>query len=270
MRQTARTGPVALFALLFLAVAGPAAATVDFFGSATLEHSATKPGCSGIAFNPSDTYPLFRGRTHILTVVGFAVDNAKEVQLSSLPGVSALINRRVHGPGSSLEIMLTVELNAPLGNGEIRLRYDVELAGFDRVLARVVEIPHVTSFSVEPAPGVSESGPALPSSPAYALVPGNLYTLVLTGKNLLDVRPKAPFASQGRFTDVSVLSASDAELKVRLKPVLLGSATLDRTHFQFEKLRCVEPPVGTASIRLSIAVPPTPTPTGHKSMLPKN
>jgi hypothetical protein len=251
MRHAARP-LAALSALVLLAAARPAAATVDFFGSPTT--------CAGVGFNRGETYPLFRGRKVILSIVGFAVDNAREVQLSSLAGVHARITNRKHGPGSSLDVELSVDADAALGNGEIRLRYDVEVAGFDRVPARVFDMPQVDSFSVEAAPGVSRPGQAQGSDPAFDLVPGNLYTLVLRGKHLLDVRPRTPFASQGRFTDVSVLSASDAELKVRLKPVLLGSARIDRDNFKFEKLRCVESPNGAASVRLTIAVPPTPAP----------
>ena len=228
MRHAARPGLVALSALLALAAAGPAAATVDFFGSETR--------CAGIGFNRGETYPLFRGRKVVLTVSGFAVDNAKEVQLSSLAGVHAKVTSRRHGPGSSIDIELSVDADASLGDGEIRLRYDVEVAGFDRVKARVFDLPQVDSFSVDAAPGVSQTGQTQGSALAFNLVPGNLYTLVLKGKSLLDLRPRSPFASQGRFTEVSVLSASDAELKVRFKPVLLGSATIDRDNFRVEKL----------------------------------
>ena len=252
MRYAARPSLVPLSALVFLAAAGPTAATVDFFGSTTT--------CAGAGFNKGETYPLFRGRTVILRVSGFAVDTASEVELSSLPGVHARFVQRVHGLGSSIDVELKTDADAALGDGEVRLHYPVEVSGFDRVKARVLDPPQIDSFAVEPAPGVTPSAQAQGSSPAFELVPGNLYTLVLKGKTLLDVRPKTPFAGQGRFTDVSVLSASDAELKVRLKPVLLGAATIDRQSFTFEKLRCVEPPSGAASIRLTIAVPPTPAP----------
>jgi hypothetical protein len=246
--------------VLALLAAPPAIATVDLFGSSVT--------CAGTTFNPSDTYPLFRGRTVVLSLVGFSVDTAKEVQLSSLPGVQATILSRLHGIGSRLDIELAVDAGASLGTGEIRLRYDVEVAGFDKVRAQVFDFPRVDSMSIEAAPGVARPDEIKDSVPAYVLVPGSDYTLILGGQKLLDLRPRSPIERQGHFTNVSVLSASDGELKVRLRPVLPGTTTIRTGNFKIEKLRCVESPSGSASVQISIAVPPTPTPTIAKTTSP--
>ena len=161
---------------------------------------------------------------------------------------------RKHGFGSSIDVELAVDAGAALSTGEIRLRYAVELAGFDRVPARVFDFPRVDGMAFQPPAPVTKTRATL-------LVPGSDYVLVLSGKALLDLRPRSPFTGGDRFTNVTVLDASDTTLRIGLRPVRIGSARIATTDFKIEKLRCVESPSGSASVEISVAVPPTPAPT---------
>ena len=147
-----------------------------------------------------------------------------------------------------------------LSTGEIRLRYDVEVAGFDRIPAQVFDFPRVDALSFQAGPAVSKAGAAT------NLLPGIDAVLLLTGKSLLDARPRIPFAGADRFTNISVLEAGDTTLKVALRPVRVGAATLSAKDFKIEKLRCVESPSGGGSIDVTVAVASTPTPTTHPSV----
>ncbi len=187
-----------------------------------------------------------------LTIESLTAGVAKEVQLHSLPGVHATIKER-RGPGL-IDIALSVDESAPLSTGEIRLRYDVEVAGFERVPAQVFEFPRVNGMSFRPAAGVSKIGGTT------NLVPGFDYVLVLSGKGLLDVRPRSPFTFGYRFTNVSVLEASDATLRIGMRPPGTGTAKVTPADFKIET-PCTDTPVGAGSIDVTVSVPPTPTPT---------
>jgi hypothetical protein len=120
---------------------------VESFGAASL--------CGGHRFEPSRTLPLVRGTSFDLVVTGFGVDNADRVEAISLPGVSVRLAGRRAFPVAQLTLALKIDAKAPVGKGELRLRYPVEVAGYDRILVEVLvpaSAPCQTPTPSPPAP----------------------------------------------------------------------------------------------------------------------
>lgn len=107
-----------------------ATGAVESFGAASL--------CGGRRFEPGRTLPLVSGTSLDLVVTGFGVDNADRVEAVSLPGVSVHLGARRSFPVPQLTLALKIDAKAPVGKGEFRLRYPVEVAGYDRILVEVL------------------------------------------------------------------------------------------------------------------------------------
>ena len=103
---------------------------VESFGAVSL--------CGGRRFEPGRTLPLVRGTSLDLVVTGFGVDNADRVEAVSLPGVTFRLAGRRSFPVPQITLALKVDAKAPVGKGELRLRYPVEVAGWDRILVEVL------------------------------------------------------------------------------------------------------------------------------------
>ncbi len=116
--------------ILFLVLAAPVTGSVQSFGAASL--------CGGRRFEPGQTLPLVRGTSLELVVTGFGVDNADRIEAIALPGVKVRLAGRRAFPVPQLTLALKIDANAAVGKGELRLRYPVEVAGYDRILAEVL------------------------------------------------------------------------------------------------------------------------------------
>jgi hypothetical protein len=119
-----------LLGLGLVAGSGVAPGAVESFSSRAL--------CGGRRFERSQALPLARGASFDLVVSGFGVDNADRVEAISLPGVKVRIAGRRSFPEPQLTVAVKVEAGASLGKGELRLRYPVEVAGYDRIGAEIV------------------------------------------------------------------------------------------------------------------------------------
>ena len=115
---------------LFLFSTSKVTGAVESFGAASL--------CGGRRFEPGRTLPLVRGTSLDLVVTGFGVDNADRVEAISLPGVRVRLAGRRSFPVPQLTLALKIDGTAPVGKGEFRLRYPVEVAGYDRILVEVL------------------------------------------------------------------------------------------------------------------------------------
>lgn len=144
-RDRAVEALVAALALgLLTSGAVPAAGAVESFSAHAL--------CGGRRFEPAQTLPLPRGTALDLVVTGFGVDNADRVEAVSLPGVKVRIAGRRSYPKPQLTVAVNVEADASLGKGELRLRYPVEVAGYDRISVEVL----AASPCATPAPPPSK------------------------------------------------------------------------------------------------------------------
>ncbi len=129
--RTAAGAALGALALGLLASgAVPAAGAVESFSARAL--------CGGRRFEPGQTLPLARGAALDLVVTGFGVDNADRVEAVSLPGVKVRIEGRRSYPRPQLTVAVRVGADASLGRGELRLRYPVEVAGYDRIAVEVL------------------------------------------------------------------------------------------------------------------------------------
>jgi hypothetical protein len=117
---------------------------VESFGAASL--------CGGRRFEPGRTLPLVRGTSLDLVVTGFGVDNADRVEAISLPGVSVHLASRRSFPVPQLTLALRVDARATAGKGELRLRYPVEVAGYDRILVEVLTASSAPCQTPGPSP----------------------------------------------------------------------------------------------------------------------
>lgn len=121
---------LALFGFGLVAGSGGALGAVESFSSRAL--------CGGRRFERTQSLPLARGAAFDLVVSGFGVDNADRVEAVSLPGVKVRIAGRRSFPEPQLTLAVKVDAGASLGKGELRLRYPVEVAGYDRIATEIV------------------------------------------------------------------------------------------------------------------------------------
>ncbi len=117
---------------------------VESFGAASL--------CGGRRFGPGRTLPLVQGTSLDLVVTGFGVDNADRVEPVSLPGVSVHLASRRSFPVPQLTLALKIDAEAPVGKGELRLRYPVEVAGYDRIPVEVLTPASAPCQTPSPSP----------------------------------------------------------------------------------------------------------------------
>ena len=129
---------------LSLALTAAVKGAVESFGSGSL--------CGGRRFEPGRTLPLVRGTSLDLVVTGFGVDNADRVEAVSLPGVSVHLAGRRSFPVPQLTLALKIDAKAPVGKGEFRLRYPVEVAGYDRILVQVLTPASAPCPTPSPSP----------------------------------------------------------------------------------------------------------------------
>lgn len=223
-----RGGAWILVLLLAVSTARFATAAIESFGSPS--------HCGAHRFLPGAVLPLFRGTSLELAVRGFGLDNADRVEAVTLPGVKARLAGRRAFPEPQALVALRIDADAPPGKGEIRLRYAVEVAGYDRILVEVLDPPRIDSL----AAGKSE------------LRLGDEVELTATGSDLLDVKPRASFGGAGAFSGVSVVRASATESRVRMRARRIGTFVLDRESFSARVLGCDASPLGAGRLTLAV------------------
>lgn len=226
-----RLARLALLATVALLTAGPANAIVDRVRFCSRN------------FGNQERVPLEAGR-NVIEVFGGLVDTATRVEVSGLTGVVARISHRTGGVGSNVAIEIDVPNNPTDGDeGEIRLRYAVELAGFDKVRVRLVAPARITSFEVQ---GVQ------PENGRFHLQPGVAITLVARGTNLDDLGLSSIWSS---FGSASFLSRTNTEARVRFTP-RSGNLRFDvgKVHFSNHPF-CAGNVEGTFSATLIVGDP---------------
>ncbi len=122
-----------MFCVWMLSGVEPALATID-----RLEAVAGPVKCN----SASKLCEVPQGGTATVRVHGFGVDACDRLEVTG-SGVSASIAQRKAGLGSWLEVKIQVNSNASLGNRDIRIRYLVEVAGYDTFTVKVVSAGQV-------------------------------------------------------------------------------------------------------------------------------
>jgi hypothetical protein len=69
-----------------------------------------------------------------------------------LPGVNVQLSGRRSFPVPQLTLALKIDAKAPVGKGELRLRYPVEVAGYDRILVEVLTPASAPCQTPSPSP----------------------------------------------------------------------------------------------------------------------
>lgn len=189
------TRRIVLALALGLVLASPALAIVD------------KVRACDRDFSPGSKVPLVIGRKNTIKVFGGFVDTSNKVEDSGLPGVSARITERSGGIGSNVTIEITIADSARDGDeGEIRLRYPVEVAGFDKFKVKLFAPAKIASVTPE---NVDKDGGS------FLLLVGREVTFAIRGSNLDRLTPGGSWDSKG---NARMISASGTEARMRFMP----------------------------------------------------